>query len=127
GRAALAELAKKRFEVVLSDIHMPDGDGLELLRSVRRVDLDIPVILMSGKPDVKTAATALEFGAFRYLTKPLEVDAVERIVRQAARARALARIRREAVQLAGGDPGASDLAGLEVRFEAALEHMWMAY
>src|SRR6185312_7121531 len=48
-------------------------------------------------------------------------------VRQAARARALARIRREAVQLAGGDPGASDLAGLEVRFEAALEHMWMAY
>ncbi len=127
GRAALAELVAKRFDVVLSDIHMPDGDGLELLRSVRRVDLDIPVILMSGKPDVKTAATALEFGAFRYLTKPLDVDAIERIVRQATRARALARIRREAVRLGGGDPGAADLAGLEVRFEQALEHMWMEY
>ncbi|HEY3804256.1 MAG TPA: EAL domain-containing protein [Kofleriaceae bacterium] len=127
GRAALAELAAKRFDVVLSDIHMPDGDGLELLRSVRRIDLDIPVLLMSGKPDVATAATALEFGAFRYLTKPLEVEAVERIVRQAARARALARIRREAVQLAGGDSGAADLAGLEVRFEHALEHLWMDF
>ncbi len=127
GHAALAALATHRFDVVLSDIHMPDGDGLELLRSVRRIDLDIPVILMSGKPDVKTAATALEFGAFRYLTKPLEIDAVGRLVRQAARARALARIRREAVRLAGGDPGAGDLAGLEVRFEHALEHMWMAF
>ncbi|HEY1550181.1 MAG TPA: EAL domain-containing protein, partial [Kofleriaceae bacterium] len=127
GRKALAELAAKRFDVVLSDIHMPDGDGLELLRAVRRIDLDIPVILMSGKPDVNTAATAIEFGAFRYLTKPLDVDAIERIVRQAARARALARLRREAVRLGGGDPGAADLAGLEVRFEHALEQMWMAY
>ena len=128
GRAALEALAGRRFDVVLSDIHMPDGDGLELLRSVRRVDLDIPVILMSGKPDVKTAATALEFGAFRYLTKPLETEAVERLVRHAARAHALARIRREAVRLGGGGAaGAADLAGLEVRFEQAIEQLWMAF
>ena len=128
GRAALAELSARRFDVVLSDIHMPDGDGLELLRSVRRIDLDIPILLMSGKPDVKTAATALEFGAFRYLTKPLDNALVERLVRQAARAHALARIRREAVRLGGaGDPGAADLAGLEVRFEQAIELLWMVF
>ena len=128
GRRALAALEAKPFDVIVSDIHMPDGDGLELLRSVRRVDLDIPVILMSGRPDVETAATALEFGAFRYLTKPLEADAVEAIVRTAARAHALARIRREAMALTGGaEPGAGDRAGLEVRFDQALERLWMAF
>jgi EAL domain-containing protein (putative c-di-GMP-specific phosphodiesterase class I) len=128
GKAALSELSAKRFDVVLSDIHMPDGDGLDLLRSVRRIDLDIPVILMSGKPDVQTAASAIEFGAFRYLTKPLEIDVVERLVRSAARAHALARLRRQAAQIgSGGLVGAGDRAGLEVRFEQALDRMWMAF
>lgn len=128
GKAALAELAARRFDVVLSDIHMPDGDGLDLLRSVRRIDLDIPVILMSGKPDVQTAASAIEFGAFRYLTKPLDIDVVEKLVRSAARAHSLARLRREAARIgSGGVAGAVDRAGLEVRFEQALERMWMAF
>jgi EAL domain-containing protein (putative c-di-GMP-specific phosphodiesterase class I) len=128
GRGALAALAAQAFDVIVSDIHMPDGDGLDLLRSVRRIDLDIPVILMSGKPDVESAATALEFGAFRYLTKPLEAEAVEKLVRNAARAHALARIRREAMALAsGGEAGAADRAGLEVRFDQALEKLWMAF
>jgi EAL domain-containing protein (putative c-di-GMP-specific phosphodiesterase class I) len=128
GRGALAALTAQSFDVIVSDIHMPDGDGLELLRAVRRVDLDIPVILMSGKPDVESAATALEFGAFRYLTKPLSADAVERIVRDAARAYALAQIRRKAMTLAGGgEPGAADRAGLEVRFDQAIEKLWMAF
>ena len=100
GRDAFAELSKRRFDVILSDIHMPGGDGLELLRSVRRLDLDVPVILMSGKPDVQTgAATALEFGAFRYLeASRSNPEAADREGRpsHAARAHALARIRREA-------------------------------
>lgn len=128
GRGALAMLGGKRFDVIVSDIHMPDGDGLELLRSVRRVDLDIPVILMSGRPDVETAATALELGAFRYLTKPVDASTVENLVRGAARAHALARIRREAMALTGGgEPGATDRAGLEVRFDQAMEKLWMAF
>jgi EAL domain-containing protein (putative c-di-GMP-specific phosphodiesterase class I) len=127
GRRALAALESKRFDVIVSDIHMPDGDGLELLRSVRRIDLDIPVILMSGKPDVESAATALELGAFRYLTKPLASDEVEKLVCTAAHAHALARVRREAMALVGGEPGAADRAGLEVRFEQAIEKLWMAF
>jgi signal transduction histidine kinase/EAL domain-containing protein (putative c-di-GMP-specific phosphodiesterase class I) len=128
GRVALQEVAARRFDVILSDIHMPDGSGLDLLRGVRRVDLDVPVILISGKPDVETAAKALEFGAFRYLSKPLELEAIERIVRTAVRAHALARIRREASTLGRGRHNTiADRAGLEVRFDSALESMWMAY
>ena len=127
GRRALSELEKQRFDVVVSDVHMPDGDGLDVVRGVRRYDLDLPVILVSGKPDVHSAATALEFGAFRYLTKPIDIEPFERVVRQAARARALARIRRQASTINGGSVGASDRAGLEVRFEHALENLWMAF
>jgi EAL domain-containing protein (putative c-di-GMP-specific phosphodiesterase class I) len=128
GRDALTAISAKRFDVIVSDIHMPGGDGIELLRAVRRIDLDIPIILMSGKPDVKTAATALEFGAFRYLSKPLDGEAMEKVVRHAARAHALARIRREAMAIGGGDrAGTADRAGLEVRFESALEKLWMAF
>jgi EAL domain-containing protein (putative c-di-GMP-specific phosphodiesterase class I)/signal transduction histidine kinase/FixJ family two-component response regulator len=127
GRRALAELDARRFDVVLSDVHMPDGDGLDLLRGIRRVDLDLPVILISGKPDVESAAAALEYGAFRYLTKPIEIEPFERVVRQAVRARALARIRRQATTINGARVGASDRAGLEVRFDLALANLWMAY
>jgi EAL domain-containing protein (putative c-di-GMP-specific phosphodiesterase class I) len=127
GREALEQLGAKRFDVILSDVHMPDGDGIELLRSVRRIDLDIPVILISGNPDVATAATALEFGAFRYLTKPLDTEGVEKVIRLAARSHALARIRRQAMTIGGGSAGAVDRAGLEVRFEKALENLWVAF
>lgn len=111
----------------ISDVHMPDGDGLDVVRGVRKSDLDLPVILISGKPDVHSAATALEYGAFRYLTKPIDIEPFERVVRQAARARALARIRRQATTINGGTVGASDRAGLEVRFDHALANLWMAF
>ena len=127
GRKAIAALEKAPFDVILSDVQMPEVGGLDLLRAVRRIDLDVPVILMSGVPDVATATKALEYGAFRYLPKPLDNAALIKILHHAARSHALARIRREASSVAGLYAGASDRAGLEVRFEAGLEQMWMAF
>ncbi len=127
GAKAIAALEQRKIDVVLSDVHMPDGSGLDLLRAVRRVDLDVPVILISGMPDVDTASKAIEYGAFRYLTKPLELETVGKLVRHAVRAHALARLRREAVTVAGSATGAADRAGLEVRFEQALDQMYMVF
>jgi EAL domain-containing protein (putative c-di-GMP-specific phosphodiesterase class I) len=125
--AATAELEAGTFDVIVSDVHMPDGDGLHLIRSVRRIDLDIPVVLMTGVPDVSTAAAAVEYGAFRYLTKPVDVMELAEIVRHAARAHALARLRRKALTVSGAPAGAADRAGLEVRFEQAIDQLWMAF
>src|SRR6201999_4355119 len=75
GAAASALLRDRQFDVILSDVHMPGLDGIELLRVVRERDLDVPVILLTGAPDVETAARALEYGAFRYLIKRKAVDA----------------------------------------------------
>lgn len=127
GRQAIAALGAGSFDVVLSDVHMPDGDGIELIREVRRVDLDVPVILMTGQPDLDTAAQAIEYGAFRYLSKPIDTDQLRKTAQHAARAHSLARLRREALLISGVDAGAVDRAGLEVRFEAALGELWMAY
>ena len=55
GEEALGWLEQRTFDVMLSDVHMPGITGLRLLRAVRDRDLDIPVVLMTGNPDVQTA------------------------------------------------------------------------
>jgi EAL domain-containing protein (putative c-di-GMP-specific phosphodiesterase class I) len=71
GREA-AELARgMSFDAIVSDIAMPEMTGLQLLRSVREHDLDVPVILMTGGPAVESAVQAVEYGALRYLIKPI--------------------------------------------------------
>ena len=127
GYKAITALESEPFDVVISDVQMPDGGGLDLLRAVRRIDLDVPVILMTGQPSVEAAAAAVEYGAFRYLTKPLDTDAFIQTVKYAARAHALARIRRDAFLVTGAHAGVTDRAGLEVRFEQALDGLWMAF
>jgi PAS domain S-box-containing protein len=128
GREAVTAISAASFDVVISDVHMPDGNGLDLLRSIRRVDLDIPVIMATGVPDVASAAEALEYGAFRYLTKPVDGDELVRLVKHATRVHALARLRREAMSAAGMvSKLAADRAGLEVRFESAFDSLWLAY
>ena len=127
-RGALELLASSTFDVVVSDLHMPEMNGLEFLRAVRQLDLDIPVILMTGQPGLESAMRALEYGAFRYLTKPVDIQALDTVVRRAARLRGLARLKRQAFELDGvADQTPGDRAGLEARFASALEKLWMAY
>ncbi|HVV82437.1 MAG TPA: EAL domain-containing protein, partial [Kofleriaceae bacterium] len=127
GAAAMTAVEDQRFDVVISDVNMPGGTGLDLLRAVRRVDLDVPIVLMTGEPSIGAAATAVQFGAFRYLTKPFDLDELARTAQEAARAHALARIRREAYAVTGMRAALTDRAGLEVRFQQAMERAWIAF
>ena len=119
GREALGELRAAPFDVMVSDVHMPELTGLDLLRAVRAVDLDLPIILISGAPDVPTAAAAVEHGAFRYLTKPIDpvllCDSVQRAGRQ----------RNRNVERNPGTP--SDRRQLEISFQQALDGAWLAF
>jgi len=123
---ALERLRAEEYDVVLSDIHVPEMTGLDFLKAVRQVDLDVPVVLMTGDPSVDTAVTALEYGAFRYLTKPVHRDTLEEVVQRAARFNALARLKRHALVLATGSAQAERDA-LESSFEAAVERAWLAF
>jgi CheY-like chemotaxis protein len=74
GREAIALARESRFDVVLSDVRMPDMGGVELLEQLRAHDPDLPVLLVSGSPDLETAMKAVEYGAFEYLVKPVAFD-----------------------------------------------------
>jgi EAL domain-containing protein (putative c-di-GMP-specific phosphodiesterase class I)/CheY-like chemotaxis protein len=117
GRAALGALQEGTHDAVLSDIRMPDMDGLSLLRAVRQKDLDLPIVLFTGGPSVETAAEAVEWGALQYL-----VEVMGRAVRRGS----LARLKRAALVSIGFETFAGDRAGLETAFERALASIWMA-
>src|SRR5450432_1037038 len=127
GREA-ATLAKDQgFDVIVSDIAMPDMDGLALLRAIRQSDLDVPMVFMTGSPAIESAVQAIEYGAFRYLLKPVAPAALLDVVERAARVHRLAKVRREAVlvrELEGKPIG--DRAGLEARFASAIDKLWVA-
>jgi EAL domain-containing protein (putative c-di-GMP-specific phosphodiesterase class I) len=128
GKEAIGRLDASRFDVIVSDVSMPEMDGLEFLRAVRERDLDVPVILMTGEPGVNPAMRAIEYGAFRYLLKPVEPQTLDDIVRRAVRLHDVARLKRQAFEVAGvGGKVLGDRAGLEARFDRALDGLWIAY
>ncbi len=96
GRKAIALVAEQAFDVVISDVRMPDMSGVELLQALHAEEPDLPVLLVSGSPDLETAMKAVEFGAFEYLTKPVSF---EKLATSTRRAIDLRRQRAEAKQV----------------------------
>ncbi len=125
---AISLLTTADFDVMVSDIMMPEMDGLQLLRTVRASGLEIPVILMTGVPAVETAAQAVAYGALRYLTKPFDVAELAHHIQQAARMRRLAIAKQDALNLVGGGgSGVAERASLEAAFKRALDSLWIAF
>jgi signal transduction histidine kinase/EAL domain-containing protein (putative c-di-GMP-specific phosphodiesterase class I) len=128
GSAALKALDRGGFDVVVSDISMPGMDGITLLRKVRERDLDLPVVLITGEPAVETAVQALEYGALKYLPKPVAINELIETIAQATPLYRLARTKRDALTVLGKTAGeASDRAGLEAAFGSALDSLWIAF
>jgi len=128
GATALALLAEQRFDAVVSDIVMPGMSGLKLLHAVREHDLDLPVVLLTGHPDIRTATLAVEYGAFQYLIKPVAVERLRAVVARAVDVGRLARLKRQCAQEFGsGSFYIGDRAGVEAKLNRALGSLWMAY
>jgi EAL domain-containing protein (putative c-di-GMP-specific phosphodiesterase class I) len=116
------------YDVIVSDISMPEMTGLEFLKAVRAHNLEVPVILMTGEPEVDSAMVAVEYGAFRYLAKPVEAHKLGETVLRAARLHKMAKLKREALELAGtGGQRLGERSALEVRFTWGLNLIWMAF
>ncbi len=91
GRAALALATERVFDVVVSDIRMPDLDGMALLRGLREAAPDASVILLTAFGTVEAALEAIKAGAFDYVAKPLHLDDLLLTVRRAIEQRRLVR------------------------------------
>lgn len=86
-RSALNEIANSRHRLVLTDLRMPNGSGLDVLRSARAADADVPVIVMTAFGSIDEAVQAMKDGAHDFLQKPVDSNhlllLVERALEQA--------------------------------------------
>ncbi len=89
GRLALDAFRKDSFDLVLSDIVMPEMDGLKLLAELRMDDPDVPVIMVTAMHDISIALEAIRAGAYDYILKPFEKDQLHLSVRRALEHRQL--------------------------------------
>ena len=105
GKEALATLTREGTNILLVDIKMPGMDGLELQHKVRELAPDATIIIMTAYASVETAVQALKEGAYDYIVKPFDPEAVSRLVRKAAeRYSLLAENRALRERLAGATP-----------------------
>jgi EAL domain-containing protein (putative c-di-GMP-specific phosphodiesterase class I) len=117
------------LDVVISDVAMPGMDGIKLLRTMRRINGDVPVILATGDHEDARAHQAVEEGAIMYLVKPVDLRALSQIVAHAIQLRRLATLARETQHHDEGQDQRAEapVEGLAARFDLALEKLWMAY
>ncbi len=95
GAEALKALDAGVYDLVMLDYKLPDTTGLDLLRTLRETDVDVVVIMMTAYSSVETAVDAIKLGAYDYITKPFDMDAVFRTVNKALETTKLRREVRE--------------------------------
>jgi two-component system response regulator HydG len=88
---ALTAIRQRSFDVVLTDLRLPGMDGVALLREMRRLGLETPVVLMTAYASVATAVEAMKLGAFDYIQKPFNADEIAIVLERAVRERDLVR------------------------------------
>jgi PAS domain S-box-containing protein len=86
---AFALLEDKRFDVVFADIILEDGTGIDVLREIKRRGLSCPVIMITGDPGVATATDSIRLGAFDYIPKPVNQEALLGLTRTALKYKSL--------------------------------------
>jgi DNA-binding NtrC family response regulator len=91
GRKALIETRAHSPDLVLLDIRLPEIDGLKVLEEIKKMDKDIPIIMLTAYEDVKSAVQAMKSGAFDYITKPFDNEEMALNIKRALQTRYLYR------------------------------------
>jgi DNA-binding NtrC family response regulator len=89
GKQGIDQIGAIRPDIIISDIRMPAVNGLDVLAAAKAQDPDVPVILMTAQASLQSAISAVNDGAFHYVQKPFQNDALVAIVKRAAETRQL--------------------------------------
>src|SRR6056297_343272 len=84
---ARTRLAENRYDFCLTDMRLPDGNGLSLIKEISRDYPDMPVAMITAYGKVEDAVTALKYGAFDFVSKPVDLEALRNLVRTAIKMR----------------------------------------
>jgi two-component system response regulator PilR (NtrC family) len=82
-REALAKLAARKYDLCLTDMRLPDGDGLQIVQHIAQQNMDVPVAVITAHGNMENAVAALKAGAFDYLSKPVSLDQLRALVNSA--------------------------------------------
>jgi two-component system response regulator HydG len=91
GAAALKQFAKDPMDIVVTDLRMKGADGLDVLAGIKKVDPNVPVIIMTAFGAVESAVEAMRRGAYHYVAKPFALETLRLLVERACRERTLSR------------------------------------
>ena len=92
---ALNELSARTIDLVLTDLRMPGASGIDLLEGARRINPEVPVVVMTAFGTVASAVDAMKRGAADYLTKPIDLDELDVLIARTLERRALVAENRE--------------------------------
>ena len=111
-KAAKALLDSQHFDLCLTDMRMPDGEGLDLVRHIQGKGLDLPIAVITAYGSTENAVAALKAGAFDYLAKPVALEQVRSLVKSALKLDAAAPVARRNRPLLGDSPALQQALGL---------------
>lgn len=83
GKMGLNSIRENKYDLIFCDIKMPEMDGIDLLERIELLDIDVPIVMISGHANIETAVDSLKKGAFDFLEKPLDLNRVLVTVRNA--------------------------------------------
>ncbi len=118
---AVALLADKDYDLCLTDMRLPDGDGLAVLDYVAKQRPNIPVAVITAHGSAENAVAALKAGAFDYLAKPVSLEQLRTLVRSALKLPRPAAVRRPSSEEAEGSPAFPLLIGNSPLMQATRE------
>ena len=125
-KEALSTIDSEYAGIVISDIKMPDMDGMQFLRKLMAQDSTLPVIMITGHGDVPMAVEAMRMGAFDFLEKPFNPDRMSELAQRASKARRLTLDNRALRRDLGDGPQLmKKLIGKSPAMERLREEIWI--
>jgi two-component system response regulator (stage 0 sporulation protein F) len=83
GKKALTEAENNKFDLIITDLRMPEMDGIEVLEKLRKKNKDMGVVIVTAYGEVNSYLKAMNLGAFEYLNKPIHLEELRRVINKA--------------------------------------------